>query len=459
VSPSNILLDADSNASLMDFGLARLEDQAAQSTRIMGTVGYTAPERYEGRPADARSDLYGLGAVAWLAATGEAPFAADNPMATLRLQTEGAQRLADKCPQLGHTAAVIDALLSPRPDRRPDGADSLLHALSAGPEALAATRVARVARVAQAGPLQRGLGWSTVAAIALGFLQDCGGFALGGIIDGQSIPEPDTFAVAMGVSIFLGLPLVTVPTIVAGLRTPAGDPSTAPVRSWAGLGALMALALCYGLFAGVVGPNLGGPEPTRILILVAGHMAALIPLAATVLVLTRFFGLGWSVAATTARPGLVNRATKQLDQLEDELKDAPAPVRADIRARVRDLRQRVAEQASALATADREIARLAPDEAEIDRLSQRLERLRALGQQGDPDVQRLLDARLAASDQAEALQRARVRATARLVEIAAAAARARAALRGSDAVQTVGDLLAELEDRAHAAARAEREVL
>ncbi|KAJ1703362.1 hypothetical protein LUZ63_003141 [Rhynchospora breviuscula] len=63
---SNILLDADYNAKLSDFGLARtgpMGDQTHVSTRVMGTYGYAAPEYVMTGHLTARSDVYGFGVV------------------------------------------------------------------------------------------------------------------------------------------------------------------------------------------------------------------------------------------------------------------------------------------------------------------------------------------------------------------------------------------------------------
>ncbi|XP_004252070.1 probable serine/threonine-protein kinase PBL17 isoform X2 [Solanum lycopersicum] len=63
---SNILLDADFNAKLSDFGLAKdgpMGDQTHVSTRVMGTYGYAAPEYVMTGHLTARSDVYAYGVV------------------------------------------------------------------------------------------------------------------------------------------------------------------------------------------------------------------------------------------------------------------------------------------------------------------------------------------------------------------------------------------------------------
>ncbi|WOL19015.1 serine/threonine-protein kinase [Canna indica] len=63
---SNILLDADYNAKLSDFGLAKegpMGDETHVSTRVVGTKGYAAPEYIMTGHLTARSDVYGFGVV------------------------------------------------------------------------------------------------------------------------------------------------------------------------------------------------------------------------------------------------------------------------------------------------------------------------------------------------------------------------------------------------------------
>jgi serine/threonine protein kinase/WD40 repeat protein/tetratricopeptide (TPR) repeat protein len=64
VKPANLLLDAQGNVWVADFGLAKAEgsDDLTHSGEVVGTLRYMAPERF-GRKGDARSDLYALGLV------------------------------------------------------------------------------------------------------------------------------------------------------------------------------------------------------------------------------------------------------------------------------------------------------------------------------------------------------------------------------------------------------------
>lgn len=62
---SNIMLDKDGNARIMDFGLARtmLDEDLAKKERIVGTLEYMAPEQIAGKEVDRRSDIYAVGKI------------------------------------------------------------------------------------------------------------------------------------------------------------------------------------------------------------------------------------------------------------------------------------------------------------------------------------------------------------------------------------------------------------
>lgn len=87
VKPSNVLLPASDpeEARLSDFGVARMVEATVDtaSGTTLGTPAYMAPEQGAGKPADARSDIYALGAVLFELLTGRPPFLAESPYAVV----------------------------------------------------------------------------------------------------------------------------------------------------------------------------------------------------------------------------------------------------------------------------------------------------------------------------------------------------------------------------------------
>lgn len=77
VKPANIMVLSSGAIKVMDFGLSRRTSEMSSVTNageIVGTIAYLSPERFLGKIADARSDLYSVGVVMYEVFTGTVPF-------------------------------------------------------------------------------------------------------------------------------------------------------------------------------------------------------------------------------------------------------------------------------------------------------------------------------------------------------------------------------------------------
>lgn len=88
LKPGNVVICRDGRVKILDFGLARLvqdeaePDQAATAGRVLGTLGYMAPEQVRAQPADARSDIFSFGVVLYEMLSGGRAFQGASAMET-----------------------------------------------------------------------------------------------------------------------------------------------------------------------------------------------------------------------------------------------------------------------------------------------------------------------------------------------------------------------------------------
>ncbi len=140
ISPDNLLLGYDGRVRLSDLGVARAigGTHLTQTGALRGKLRYFAPELFEAKPADARSDVFALGVTLFELVVGIAPFTgnsdADLMYAILNARPPRAQQLRPDLP-VG-LAQWIDGALARAPDARPEGAQ--LDAACASPGGAAA---------------------------------------------------------------------------------------------------------------------------------------------------------------------------------------------------------------------------------------------------------------------------------------------------------------------------------
>ena len=122
VKPENVMIRKDGLIKLMDFGIAQVLDfqRMTVTGQLLGSPAYMAPEIIEGKPLDFRTDVFSVGIMLYLLATGELPFAGKNPHEVLRRIAEG--KFADPR-TVGRgvdqvLARIITRALARRPDDR-----------------------------------------------------------------------------------------------------------------------------------------------------------------------------------------------------------------------------------------------------------------------------------------------------------------------------------------------------
>jgi hypothetical protein len=85
VSPQNIMVGADGNTRVLDFGIAQaaIRSRATASGTIKGKIAYMSPEQLQNQGVDARTDIFAAGIVLWEALTGKRLFFAPDSRETV----------------------------------------------------------------------------------------------------------------------------------------------------------------------------------------------------------------------------------------------------------------------------------------------------------------------------------------------------------------------------------------
>jgi Tol biopolymer transport system component/predicted Ser/Thr protein kinase len=136
LKPSNIMVTDDGRVKIVDFGIAKLSpsglgDSAGETVterllphtiegKVVGTAAYMSPEQAEGKPVDARSDIFSFGAVLYEMVTGARVFTGASKVSTLAAvltkEPTPPSQLATQLPR--YMERIILHCLQKDPDRR-----------------------------------------------------------------------------------------------------------------------------------------------------------------------------------------------------------------------------------------------------------------------------------------------------------------------------------------------------
>ena len=207
IKPQNVLLAADGDAKVADFGVARAasETSLSDSSLVLGTAKYMSPEQATGKPATPKSDLYSLGVVLYEMLTGELPYTAESSVAVSMKHVNDLlhppKELNPGIPE--DLNALVSKLLAKHPEDRYESAAELAEDLrrvcDGLPPIAAGTAAAR-------GRGRRRMPWILAATLTLLLLLGGLGWAMSQGFEGQdSIPEKARQATGVEIPDVVGL--------------------------------------------------------------------------------------------------------------------------------------------------------------------------------------------------------------------------------------------------------------
>ena len=195
LKPGNVMVTGDRRVKVLDFGLAKVHDQApevdathlateaiTEDGRVLGTVPYMSPEQVEGKALDPRSDIFSMGILLYEMATGRRPFEGDSSAALmsaiLRESPNSVTVLKEDLPR--QLARIIAHCLEKDPDRRFQTAKDLRNELQSLSREIetgeilesSTTAVSAIQPVKKRSrlPMLVGAGLGLIAVLVLGFL-------------------------------------------------------------------------------------------------------------------------------------------------------------------------------------------------------------------------------------------------------------------------------------------------
>jgi eukaryotic-like serine/threonine-protein kinase len=140
IKPANIMMAANGDVKILDFGIAKALDAKKDLTgqTVLGTPYYMSPEQAMGQPIDARTDLYSLGITAFHLLAGRRPFEAKSKVDVMLMQVKqplpDLRPLAPGCDE--RVIKLIEKMCAKQPGQRFQNCQELIDAIDELPKSL-----------------------------------------------------------------------------------------------------------------------------------------------------------------------------------------------------------------------------------------------------------------------------------------------------------------------------------